>query len=229
MWPWKRDGAPSIAELRSEGYPAEAVLNYFAQLACPAVGDDPYLLGQLAQRFALGSISRGESRFDRGRLDWLSQEHLKRLNPLELARRVGAVLEVRGVVPVHPGQMVALASGLVGCHTLLEAADEAEAVMLAPRPPAGAAAEPGLAAVAQAFVEARIGWPEAFLSPDEAEELIAEVRGAAAVSGLARGEVQRALRRILTGRERGVGLRYVVAAVPREDALARADRHLEHA
>ncbi len=53
------------------------------------------------------------------------------------------------------------------------------------------------------------------------------MRAAPAVSGLARGEVQRALRRILTGRERGVGLRYVVAAVPREDALARADRHLE--
>ena len=92
----KREGAPSIAELRGEGYPPEALLNYLAELTCPVIADGPALLGQLAQRFELKSISRGQSRFDRGRLDWLSQQHLKRLNGLELARRVGQVLELRG-------------------------------------------------------------------------------------------------------------------------------------
>ncbi len=128
----KRTGAPSIAELRGEGYPPEALLNYFAQLACPALDDAPMLLGQLAERFELGSLSRGSSHFDRGRIDWLSQEHLKRLNVLELARRVGQVLEQRGVV-VHPTQLTALGPALRGVHTLLEAADDAEAVLVPPR------------------------------------------------------------------------------------------------
>ncbi len=128
----KRTGAPSIAELRGEGYPPEALLNYFAQLACPALDDDPMLLGQLAARFELASLSRGASHFDRGRIDWLSQEHLKRLNVLELARRVGQVLEQRGVV-VHPTQLTALGPALRGAHTLLEAADDSEAVLVPPR------------------------------------------------------------------------------------------------
>ena len=98
------------------------------------IADGRRCSAQLAQRFELKSISRGQSRFDRGRLDWLSQQHLKRLNGLELARRVGQVLELRGVV-WHPAQMTALGEGLQGCHTLVDAADEAEAVLVAPRTP----------------------------------------------------------------------------------------------
>ena len=33
----KREGAPSIAELRGEGYPPEALLNYLAELTCPVI------------------------------------------------------------------------------------------------------------------------------------------------------------------------------------------------
>lgn len=110
----KRHGAPSLAELRGEGYPPEALLNYLAELACPALANGTALLGHLAQRFELRSISRGVSRFDRGRLDWLSQQHLKRLNPLELARRIGQVLEVRQIHG-HPSQLAALGADSRAC------------------------------------------------------------------------------------------------------------------
>jgi glutamyl/glutaminyl-tRNA synthetase len=160
----KREGAPSIAELRGEGYPPEALLNYLAELVCPPLGQlGPALLGQLSAQFELRHVSRGVSRFDRGRLDWLSSQHLKRLNPLELARRIGQVLELRGVA-FHPSQMIVLGEGLKGCHTLVEAADEAEAVLVAPRTP------PHLdeteARVLRLFREARLAWPEAYLAPD---------------------------------------------------------------
>ena len=214
----KREGAPSIAELRGEGYPPEALLNYLAELACPGLADGTALLGQLASRFELRSISRGQSRFDRGRLDWLSQQHLKRLNSLELARRVGQVLELRGIV-VHPAQMTALSSGLRGCHTLVDAADEAEAVIVPPRvPPALNETERRVQGL---FRELRSGWREAFISPDDADELIAELKERATVEGIASREVLHGLRRILTGRERGIGLRFVVAAIERDDAIER--------
>jgi glutamyl-tRNA synthetase len=128
----KRHDAPSIAELRGAGYPPEALFNYLAQLACPAVGDEPALLGALVGRFELSHLSRGPSRFDPRHLDWLSQEHLKRLNSLELARRVGAVLELRGV-PVHPAQLTALGPGLKGLPHAGRGVREAEAVLRPPR------------------------------------------------------------------------------------------------
>ncbi len=214
----KREGAPSIAELRGEGYPPEALLNYLAELTCPVIADGPALLGQLAQRFELKSISRGQSRFDRGRLDWLSQQHLKRLNGLELARRVGQVLELRGVV-WHPAQMTALSEGLKGSHTLVDAADEAEAVLVAPRTP------PPLddvsARAMTLFVDLRAGWPEPYMTPDEADELLDELKSAAAAEEVSTRDVLHGIRVGLTGRERGVALRYVVAAIHRDDVLRR--------
>ena len=210
----KREGAPSIAELRGEGYPPEALLNSLAELTCPVIADGPALLGQLAQRFELKSISRGQSRFDRGRLDWLSQQHLKRLNGLELARRVGQVLELRGVV-WHPAQMTALGEGLKGCHTLVDAADEAEAVLVAPRtpPPLDEVSTRAMAL----FVDLRAAWPEPYLSPDDADELLEELKKAAAAEDISVRDVLHGIRVGLTGRERGVALRYVVAAIHRDD------------
>ena len=82
----KRSGAASIADLRGEGYPPRRSLNYFAQLACPALPRASTLLGRarVALR-ALVALARPE-RFDRGNLDYLSQQHLERLNALDLAR-----------------------------------------------------------------------------------------------------------------------------------------------
>ncbi len=215
----KRHGAPSIAELRGAGYPPEALLNYLAQLACPTVGDEPALLGPLAGRFELSHLSRGASRFDVGRLEWLSQEHLKRLNPLELARRVGALLELRGV-PVHPAQLTVLGPGLKGCRTLVEASDEAEGVVRAPRtPPRLDDAE---VAAVRLFAAVRTEWPEPFLELDDARDLIGELKRRGADASLTARQVQHAVRLTLTGRENGLQLPYVVAAIERDDALARA-------
>ncbi len=212
----KRTGAPSLAELRGEGYPPEALLNYLAELSCPVIADGPSLLGALAQRFELRSLSRGQSRFDRGRLDWLSQQHLKRLNSLELARRVGQVLELRGVA-WHPAQMTALGEGLKGCQTLVDAADAAEAVLVAPRVPP-ALDEVSRRAVAL-FRDVRAGWPEPYLAPVEADDVLVELRRRGEEEGLTARELLHGVRVGLTGREHGVALRYVIAAIERSDAL----------
>jgi glutamyl/glutaminyl-tRNA synthetase len=216
----KREGAPSLAELRGEGYPPEAMLNYLAELACPALANGTALLGQLAQRFELRSISRGVSRFDRGRLDWLSQQHLKRLNPLELARRLGQVLEVRQI-HAHPSQLAALGAGLRGVHTLVEAADEAEVVLVPPRP--GRVVDEAARRAGARFREVRAAWRDPFLSPADAEALLADLTARAEADGTERRALMRGLRLVLTGRERGVPLPYVIAAIEREDAMERAE------
>jgi hypothetical protein len=172
----------------------------------------------LAGRFSLSMLSSGQQRFDRGKLDYLSRRQLERLDPLDLASRVGRVLELRGV-GFHPAQLTALAEGLRGAHTLSEAADEAEQILK--RRPAPTDVDDDVRAVLGLFCELRSGWHEPYLAPSEAEELLAEVSEAAKEIGVARGTVLHSLRHALTGAERGVGMPYVVAAVERSDALVR--------
>jgi glutamyl-tRNA synthetase len=216
----KRTGAESIADLRADGYPPEAVVNYVALLVCsaPEGVDEVASLSGLASRFSLSMLSSGQQRFDRAKLDYLSRRQLERLDPLDLASRVGRVLELRGV-GFHPAQLTALAEGLRGSHTLSEAADEAEQILKRRAAPTDVGDD--VRAVLELFCRVRSGWHEPYLAPGEAEELLAEVSEAAKEIGVARGTVLHSLRHALTGAERGVGMPYVVAAVERSDALAR--------
>jgi glutamyl-tRNA synthetase len=216
----KRAGAESIADLRADGYPPEAIANYVALLVCPAPEgvDEVAPLTRLASRFSLSSLSSGNQRFDRGKLDYLSRRHIERFDPLDLASRVGRVLELRGI-GTHPAQLTALAEGLRGSHTLSEAADEAEQVLT--RRAQSPTLDDDERTVLSLFCEVRAGWPEAFLAPSEAQELLGELTDRAKELGLARPLVLHSLRRALTGAEKGVGMHYVVAAIDRADALAR--------
>jgi glutamyl-tRNA synthetase len=216
----KRTGAESIADLRADGYPPEAVVNYVALLVCsaPEGVDEVAPLPALASRFSLSMLSSGQQRFDRGKLDYLSRRHLERLAPLDLASRVGRVLELRGVA-FHPAQLTALAEGLRGAHTLSEAADTAEQILKPRRAPSDVDAE--ALDVMRLFCAERAGWPEPFLAPGEAAELLGEVADAAKELGVPRRTVLHSLRYALTGSDSGVGMTYVVAAVERSDALVR--------
>ncbi len=181
----KSRGAESIADFKNEGYPPEAIVNYVALLVCPLPDgvEEVASLGALAARFSLSNLSAGHARFDRAKLDWLSQEQLKRLNPLDLASRVGRALEQRGQ-GYHPSQLTVLAEALRGAHTITEAADEAQQIIA--RRPLDAPLDESAAAVLQLFREVRAGWPETFLSHVEASELLDELRAAASERGIRR-------------------------------------------
>ena len=128
------------------------------------------------------------------------------------------MLELRGIT-VHPAQLSAIAAGLDGCRTLVEAADEAEVVLVPPR--LRGAIDPVAAIVIEQFRTLRAGWPDPFLSPDDADTLIGELKAALAGSGLSGRDILHGLRVTLTGRDRGIALRYVVAGIERSDALSR--------
>ena len=218
----KRSGAESIADLRADGYPPEAIVNYVGLLVCPAPEgvDEVAPLNVLASRFSLSSLSSGQQRFDRGKLDYLSRRHLERLDPLDLASRVGRVLELRGV-GFHPAQLTALAEGLRGAHTLTEAADEAEQIITRRPRPRTSTSRPGRCSGCSARCVP--GGPRPFLAASEAQELLGELAAKAKELGLSRPDVLHALRRALTGADKGVGMHFVVAAVERSDALSRCD------
>ena len=95
----KRHGATSVMEYARQGYLPEAMVNFLALLGwSPGSGDqEVFTREQLLAAFDLGGISGGSAVFDSAKLDWFNQQHLWRLPPDELARRVRPLLEAAGL------------------------------------------------------------------------------------------------------------------------------------
>ena len=83
----KRDGADSIAALREEGYPPEAIVNLLGLVASSGPGD-VMSLPELVERFDIDRLARGEVVLESKRLRSLSTAHLSRLDEDELVARV---------------------------------------------------------------------------------------------------------------------------------------------
>ncbi|HET6850650.1 MAG TPA: glutamate--tRNA ligase family protein [Gaiellales bacterium] len=192
----KRAGASSLASLRAEGYPPEAVVNLLALVATSGPGD-VMIWDELVGRFDESRLARGEIVLEPSRLRALSTAHLAALPPEQLAERVTAFTP-----GADPALVRALAPALRGAHTLAEAADLVACVSQPPEPHP----VPELATI-------RSRYPER-LSEQDARSLVDELRSA--------GVPLREARVALTGRERGPELWAVLAALPRDEAIRRA-------
>jgi glutamyl-tRNA synthetase len=89
----KRHGATSVTEYARQGYLPEAMFNFLALLGW-SPGDDRELLSrdELVAAFSLEGISGGNAVFNPEKLEWFNQQHLMRLAPDELARRLKPLL-----------------------------------------------------------------------------------------------------------------------------------------
>jgi glutamyl-tRNA synthetase len=95
----KRHGATSVMEYANQGYLPEAMVNFLALLGwSPGAGDrELFSREELAGVFSLDGISGGNAVFNPEKLDWFNQQHIIRLAPDELARRVKPLFEVAGL------------------------------------------------------------------------------------------------------------------------------------
>jgi glutamyl/glutaminyl-tRNA synthetase len=193
----KREGAGSIADLRIEGYPPEAVVNYLGLIASSGPGD-VLTFDELVERFDEGRLARGTVKVDPARLRALSTRHLASLAPDDLVTRV-----LDRCPPDTPAEAVrALEPALRGVHTLAEAVELVECVLVTPDH------EP-----LPELAEIRARYPER-LDEEGARALVDDLR---------RADVPlRRARRALTGRDRGPELWAVFAALPRDEAIRRA-------
>jgi glutamyl-tRNA synthetase len=93
----KRHGATSVTEYERQGYLPEAMFNFLALLGW-SPGDDRELFtrDELVAAFALEGISGGNAVFNPEKLDWFNQQHLLRLAPDELVRRVTPFFQAAG-------------------------------------------------------------------------------------------------------------------------------------
>jgi glutamyl-tRNA synthetase len=89
----KRHGAASVQELREAGYLPEAVRNYVSLLGW---GYDEsttfFTTEELIERFALERVSKNPAVFDEQKLRWMNGRYLRELDPEDLRRRLEDLL-----------------------------------------------------------------------------------------------------------------------------------------
>src|SRR5215210_1071311 len=213
----KRHGAASVQELRDGGYLAEAVRNYIALLGWGLDETTTFLTTeQLVRSFSLERVSRNPAVFDEQKLRWMNGRYLRELPPQELQLRIEQLYgrEVpREAVEISQEKMQTLADFWPLAGFLVER-------------PAGYDEKAWGKVMGD-------GAPQRLKAAREAIEA-AEPFGVESVeAGLRRGvepkEVFQPIRVAITGTTVSPGIFESVAALGRDEALARIDAALKRA
>jgi nondiscriminating glutamyl-tRNA synthetase len=215
----KRHGAVAVGEYRGLGYLPSAIANYLALLSWSHGEEEVLSLPQLEREFDLERLSTSPAIFDLGKLDWLDRRHIMALDAAAHERLVGERLP-----PGTPRQAVAaLAAALQPSISRYGEVDElAVPILTPPADPAGIASriEESSRAALSGLAGLRAALPD-WLDPEAAHALLVEFRAYGTQRGLAPRQVLMPLRLALTGREHGPELHYVLAAIDKQDTLAR--------
>jgi len=216
----KRHGAASVQEVREQGFLPEAVRNYIALLGWGYDESTTFMTtDELVERFALERVSKNPAVFDEQKLRWMNGRYMRELPVEELHRRLerfcGREIPL-AVVEISREKMQTLADfwGLAGA--LIEAPSDYDEK--AWRQWGGSEHLPrireAIATVAEPF------------GPLEVESVL---RPLADELGVKPKEVFQPIRVALTGTTVSPGIFESVAALGREETLARLDKALAKA
>jgi glutamyl-tRNA synthetase len=218
----KRHGAASVQELRAAGYLPEAVRNYIALLGW---GYDEsttfFTTDELIQHFDLARVSRNPAVFDEQKLRWMNGRYLRELDPEDLRRRLEE-LSGRPVPPeavaISQEKMQTLADFWPLAGFLIERGpfDEKawDKVMRDSGPERLRAAREALE---------RAG------DPFDVERVEVALRGVVDRLGVKPKDVFQPVRVAITGTTVSPGIFESVAALGRDETLARIDKALQRA
>jgi glutamyl-tRNA synthetase len=220
----KRHGAQFALEFRDQGFLPEALCNYLMRLGW-SHGDLEVVGREAAIRlFDIVDVNRGASRMDYAKLTNLNGIYIRAADDDRLTRDVLERLAHRGeelsLGSVAAGRIRALMPALKErAKTVVELADSAAflaRVVPLPMEPKAAAA---LTAEARLMLRAVAGALEA--TDFSVSAIDVALRGFAERTGLKLGQVAQPLRAALTGSTVSPGIDATLAALGREEALAR--------
>ncbi len=219
----KRHGAVSVLEFREQGFLPEALCNYLLRLGwghgdAEVIGRD-----EAIALFDLGGVGRAASRMDYAKLTHLNGVYLRAADDERLTRDVLERLARRGDLAlggIAAARIRALMPGLKErAKTLVELADAASflarTVPLALEPKAAGLLTP------EARLMLRDLAPALAATDFSAPALDAALRDFAAATGRKLGQVAQPLRAALTGSTVSPGIDATLAALGRDEALAR--------
>ena len=217
----KRHGASSVTEFRDQGFLPEALCNYLLRLGW-GHGDDEILgRDEAVGLFDLDGVGRAPSRMDYAKLTFLNGVWLRQADDDRLAADVLERLAARGLDAAAAAPRIrTLMPGLKErAKTLVELADSA--AFLATKLPLPM--EPKAAALLTPDNRAILRDVAADLDATDFEppSLNAALRAYAERSGRKLGQVAQPLRAALTGSVTSPGIDATLAALGREESLAR--------
>ncbi len=94
----KRHGATSVGEYETQDYLPEAMINFLALLGwSPGGNQEVFSREELVERFTLDGISGGNAVFNSEKLDWFNQQHIMRLAPDDILRRLTPAITAAGL------------------------------------------------------------------------------------------------------------------------------------
>jgi glutamyl-tRNA synthetase len=217
----KRYDAASLQWLRSQGYLAEAVINYLALLGWGY--DDVttfFTVDELKQKFTLERVSKNPAVFDEAKLRWMNGHYLREMDVDELQRRIEDFLGrdvPRVAVEIAQEKMQTLADFWPLAAFLVERQDIDPAawdkVMTD-----GAADRLEKAREALAAAE-----------PFDTEHVEQALRGVVDEAGVKPKDVFQPVRVAVAGTTVSPGIFESVAALGRDEALTRIDQALARA
>jgi glutamyl-tRNA synthetase len=95
----KRHGAVGVMEYEAAGYLPEAMINFLARIGWAHGDAEVFTRDELVAWFDLPGISPAPSRFNAAKLNWVNQEHMKRMAGPELGQRLVPYLKRTGLDP----------------------------------------------------------------------------------------------------------------------------------
>lgn len=217
----KRHGAVSVLEFREQGYLPEALCNYLLRLGW-GHGDIEVISREEAIRlFDIRDVGRAPARMDYAKLTHLNGIWLRRADARRLLAEIEARLAPRTgpLTEEHRGRIRLLLPELRERAKTLNELAESAAFLIA-RPPLEPKAEALLGAPQRAML-ARLAAHLAPLPFTDRATLAEALRRFAEAEGLKLGEVAQPLRAALTGRTTSPPIDATLAALGREETLAR--------
>ena len=131
----KRHGAVSVMQYDEDGFLPEAVINYLARLGWSHGDDEIFSRQQFVEWFDLDHITASAAQFNTEKLRWLNQHYMKQMPVAELAAKIKARLENKGLnIANGPNLEKAVALYVDRSNTVTALAD-AIAVFYAPITP----------------------------------------------------------------------------------------------
>ena len=220
----KRHGAVGVMEYEAAGYLPDAMVNFLARIGWAHGDDEIFTRDEFVRWFDLAHISPAPSRFSAAKLNWVNQEHMKRLPDAELGARLAPYLVRAGLDPAAGPDAGAVAALLRDrAETLVAMADAAWYFYRAPVVAPDKVAEQVTAANRDALAELH-GEFEALDWTREA--LAAAMKGAAARHALKVPQIMMPMRLVVTGTLSTPAIDAVLALVGRDETRARIARAL---
>ncbi|MEO8753768.1 MAG: glutamate--tRNA ligase, partial [Casimicrobiaceae bacterium] len=193
----KRHGAVGVMEYAAAGYLPEAMINFLARIGWAHGDAEVFSRAELVDWFELRGISPAPSRFNAAKLNWVNQEHMKRMPEADLGQRLVPYLKRAGLDPATGPDAGAVATLLRDrADTLVAMADAAWYFYSTPAVDPDRVAEQLTPANRAALAELH---GEFATLPWTREALAAAIKAAAARHALKPGQVMMPLRFLVAG------------------------------